>query len=147
VVHESHWEANCSNGLDEYQFHCQQVFYEDLPVLNIGHQYTHIGEYDLSSNPWIHNWDEIGITVYLHDRDESDDRNVGASWELGEVTLGDMNGDLSITMADKPLFINAYGSEWWQPKYNPAGDWDMNGMIDSYDRDLFIEYIQNDGMR
>lgn len=148
ALHENNWAVYCSNGLPGYNYHLQQVFYEDLGgPMTAGQQVTIVGHYDVSANTWIHDWSQLGITVYLHDRIGSSQRNVGGAWEIGEATLGDMNGDLSINLKDKDLYIKAIGSKWYQQGYNVAGDWDYDGDIDSADTALFRAYIDNGGMR
>lgn len=147
VIWEDNWEVYCSNGLPGYHYHVQQVFYEDLPVMNVGDQFTLQANYDLSGNQWIHDWNELGVTVYLYDRNSSNRKSVHASWELAEVNLGDLNGDLSITKRDAVLFRDAYGSMWYQQSYNPAGDWDQDGKIDQYDYQLFKDYWYGGGMK
>ncbi len=144
-IHESNWYVQCSNGLTHYNNHVQQVFYEALPAMQAGEQFTLIRNYDLSSNPWIHNMEEVGVTVFLHDR--ANNRSVKAGWEIGEVNLGDLNGDLNITQQDGVLFQRQIGKQIGQPGFNPAADWDQNGIITLTDRDLALEYIRNGGMR
>ncbi|MBL1216903.1 MAG: hypothetical protein D8M59_05345 [Planctomycetes bacterium] len=147
AIWEDNWEVYCSNGLPGYHYHVQQVFYEDLPVMSVGDQYQIEARYDLSGNQWIHNWSELGVTVYLYDRNNGNRKNVGASWSIGEVNLGDLNGDLKVSKKDGQLFRDAFGSEWYQGKYNAAGDWDQDGRIDKYDYQLFKDYWYNGGMR
>lgn len=144
-IHESNWYVQCSNGLTHYNNHVQQVFYEALPTMTAGQQFTLIRNYDLSNNPWIHNMEEVGVTVFLHDR--ASGRNVKVGWEIGKVNLGDLDGDLSITRRDAALFQNQMGKRIGQPGFNPAADWDQNGIINLVDRDLALEYIRNGGMR
>lgn len=144
-IHESNWYVQCSNGLTHYNNHVQQVFYEALPAMQAGEQFTLIRNYDLSNNPWIHNMEEVGVTVFLHDR--ASNRSVKAGWEIGEVNLGDLNGDLNITQQDAVLFQRQVGKQIGQPGFNPAADWDQNGIINLTDRDLALEYIRNGGMR
>ena len=144
-IHESNWYVQCSNGLTHYNNHVQQVFYEALPTMQAGQQQTIIRHYDLSANPWIHNMDEVGVTVFLHDR--ANNRSVKAGWEIGEVNLGDLNGDLNITQQDAVLFQGQIGKRIGQPGFNPAADWDQNGIINLTDRNLALDYIRNGGMR
>jgi hypothetical protein len=50
------------------------------------------------------------------------------------VTLpGDLNGDGAVNIADLSLFAPAYGSSAGQPNYNPAADFNQNGVINLYD--------------
>ncbi len=144
-VHESNWYVYCSNGLTHYNHHVQQVFYEPLPTMQAGEQFTLIKDYDLSGNTWIHDPEQLGVTVFLHDR--ASGRNVKAGWELGAVNLGDLNGDLSITRTDGVLFQAQIGKRSGQPGYNPAADWSGDNIINSTDRQLFLDYIHNGGMR
>lgn len=144
-VHESNWFVFCSNGLTHYNNHVQQVFYETLPTPQAGEQYTLIKEYDLSNNSWIHDVEQLGVTVFLHDR--ASNRSVKAGWELGAVHLGDLDGDLNITRADGVLFQQQMGKNSGQQGFNPAADWDGNGTINSIDRQMFLDYVRNGGMR
>lgn len=144
-VHESNWYVACSNGLTHYNNHVQQVFYEPLPTMQPGQQFTLIKDYDLSGNTWIHNPEELGVTVYLHDR--ANNRSVKAGWQLGAVNLGDLNGDLSITRTDGVLFQQQIGKRAGQQGYNPAADWDHNDVINNADRQLFLDYVHSGGMR
>lgn len=144
-IHESNWYVACSNGLTHYNNHVQAVFYEALPNLQTGQQFTLIKDYDLSTNQWIHDAEELGVTVFLHDR--ANNRSVKAGWELGAVNLGDLNGDLSITRADGLLFRSQMGKNSNQQGFNPAADWDGNGTINNTDRQMFLDYVQSGGMR
>ena len=50
------------------------------------------------------------------------------------VTLaGDVNGDGEVNLADLPLFAEAYGASPGQPNYNPAADFNLNGVVNLYD--------------
>ena len=144
-IHESNWYVQCSNGLTHYNNRVQAVYYEALPTMSAGEQFTLIRNYDLSDNPWIHDMEEVGVTVFLHDRGNG--RSVRAAWELGAVSLGDLNGDLSITQQDVALFQAQMGKRIGQPGFNHAADFDQNGIINLVDRDLALEYIRNGGMR
>lgn len=144
-IHESNWYVFCSNGLTHYNNHVQQVFYEPLPTMQAGEQYTLIKDYDLSANRWIHDPEELGVTVFLHDR--ANNRSVRAGWELGAVNLGDLNGDLRITRQDAVLFTRQLGKNSNQQGFNPAADWNGDNVINNADRQLFLNYIRNGGMR
>lgn len=145
LITEDAWYVPCSNGLTHYNDHVQAVYYEALPAMQAGDQEIIIRDYDLSGNQWIHNYDEIEIKVFLHNRGVN--RSVNAGWEMGAVNLGDLNGDLSITMDDARLFLRQGGKRLGDPGFNPAADWDGNGVITQADRTLFVNYVQNGGMR
>lgn len=144
-VHESNWYVYCSNGLTHYNHHVQQVFYEALPTMQAGEQFTLTKDYDLSGNTWIHDPEQLGVTVFVHDR--ASGRSVKAGWELGAVNLGDLNGDLSITRSDGVLFQQQMGKRAGQQGFNPAADWDSNGIINIADRQMFLDYVNGGGMR
>ncbi|MFG0328389.1 MAG: hypothetical protein ACF8PN_00695 [Phycisphaerales bacterium] len=145
VVHESNWTWNCSNGLDQYEYHVQAGFDEEFPrQLRPGAPEVFTFEYDLTGNQYLRNWDEVGITVYIFD---TTTRKAIASWELGKWNLGDLNGDLKINRDDGRLFRRQYGKSMADPDFNPAADWNRNGVIDLPDRDLFEQYIQDGGLR
>jgi hypothetical protein len=145
VITEDEWYVPCSNGLTHYNDHVQAVYYETLPTMTAGQQTLLVRDYDLSSNPWIHDYDNIEVKVFLHDR--GNNRSVKAGWELGAVNLGDLNGDLRITMADGQLFLRQMGKSIGEPDFNAAADWDQNGDIDAVDRQMFLDYIRGGGMR
>jgi hypothetical protein len=51
-----------------------------------------------------------------------------------ETTLpGDVDGDGQVNLADLRLFANAYSSERGQTAYNPAADFNRNGLVNLYD--------------
>lgn len=51
-----------------------------------------------------------------------------------ETTLpGDVNGDGQVNLADLTLFAQAYGSQRGEPTYNPAADFNQNGLVNLYD--------------
>lgn len=145
VVHESNWEWNCSNGLDMYQHHVQGGYDVSFPHdLQPGHPEIYVWEIDMSGNGYLRNWDEVGVTAYLYD---TVTRTATASWELGQANLGDLDGNLMINRRDGALFRDQVGKTNLDPDFNPAADWDKNGVIDLTDRDLFLDYVQNGGLR
>ena len=145
VVHETPWEVPCSNGLDGFNWHMQQVFYEPLPAMNVGEQWGLRKDYDLSTNEWVHDFENLAVSVFLHDK--SNLKSVEAMWDLGAVNLGDLNNDLSITRQDAVLFRRQMGNTEGDPGFNPAADWDGDGVIDGADKDLFRAYVEEGGMR
>ena len=51
-----------------------------------------------------------------------------------ETTLpGDVNGDGQVNLADEIAFANTYVTKPGQPGYNPAADYNQNGIINLYD--------------
>ncbi|MGP0066694.1 MAG: dockerin type I repeat-containing protein [Isosphaeraceae bacterium] len=51
-----------------------------------------------------------------------------------ETTLpGDVNGDGQVNLADEIAFANAYVTKPDEPDYNPAADYNQNGIINIYD--------------
>lgn len=147
MLHESLWDVQASNGLREYQYHVIDGYFRDLPAMQPGDQVTVLASFNLAANQWVQDYNNLGITVYLHDGNSSDRKNVKAGWELGPVSFLDLNSDLKIDRTDATLFRRALGSKIGDPKFNPAADMDENGVINLTDRDLALEYINNGGMR
>jgi len=46
---------------------------------------------------------------------------------------GDVNGDGTVNFADLQAFSSSYMSQLGSPKYNPAADFNQNGVINLYD--------------
>ncbi len=145
VVSEDNWAWNCSNGLDQYNGHVQAGFDINLSApIGPGQQVTFNRVYDLSTNPYLRNWDEVRVTMFVYDTSL---RKAQACWELGKVYLGDLNGDLSINQQDVALFRRAYGKSFGHPDYNQAADFDRNGVINGTDRFYAEDYYRSGGMR
>ena len=92
----------------------------------------------------IQEWDDLGVTVFAY---RPSTKEVFASWDVGEVSLGDLNGDLNIDKKDGALYKNQIGKTVNDPDFNPAADWDGDGDCDSDDTALFRNYIKNGGLR
>src|SRR5262249_54499914 len=53
---------------------------------------------------------------------------------LDVTTLpGDLNADGRVDLADLPLFAPSYSSRRGQPAYDPAADFNQNGVVNLYD--------------
>lgn len=144
VIHESHWDCNCSNGLTEYQHKVQDVFATPAGPIMPPQQKVFNLEYNLSGNSNYRDWTNVGVTAYLWDTVE---KKVKASWEIGGYTLGDLNGDLYITNADATLFNDQLGKSSNDPGFNPAADWDQNGTVTQSDKQQALAYFRSGGMR
>ena len=56
-----------------------------------------------------------------------------------QTTLpGDLNGDGQVTIADLPLFAQAYESKPGDSNYNPAADFNQNGNVDLIDAKILM---------
>ena len=92
----------------------------------------------------VQDWNDLGVTMFVY---RPDTKEVFASWDIGEVSLGDLNGDLNIDKKDKTLYMAQIGKTSNDPDFNPAADWDYDGDCDADDTALFRAYIQNGGLR
>lgn len=144
VVHESHWACNCSNGLDEYQYKVQDMFATSIGGVAPPQQKVFNLEYNLSSNNLYRNWANVGVTVYIWDTAQ---RKVKGCWEIGGYTLGDLNGDLYINNTDATLFNAQLGKSEGDPGFNPAADFNQDGIITNADKQEAVAYIRGGGMR
>ncbi len=92
----------------------------------------------------VQDWNDLGVTMFVY---RPDTKEVFCSWDVGEVSLGDLNGDVNIDNKDKALYIAQIGKTSNDPDFNPAADWDGDGDCDADDTALFKAYIQNGGLR
>jgi hypothetical protein len=55
------------------------------------------------------------------------------TYQAQTTLVGDVNGDGQVNLADLQAFAPAYGSLIGQPNYNPAADFNHNGVVNLYD--------------
>ncbi len=55
------------------------------------------------------------------------------SFTYAATLAGDVNGDGVVSLADLPLFAQAYGSHAGEANYNPAADFNLDGVVNLYD--------------
>lgn len=144
VVHENHWSYPWL-GLPGYDYHVQDGFDIEIEApIQHAEQVVFIEQYSLAGNQYIHDWAELGVTLYLYDPSS---RTAKAAWELGQNHAGDLDGNLRLDQNDVRLFRDQIGKQLWQEDFNPAADWNSDGQITLADRDLGLEYVQGGGMR
>ena len=55
------------------------------------------------------------------------------SYQVQTTLVGDVNGDGKVNFADLQAFAPSYMSQQGEPNYNPAADFNLNGVINLYD--------------
>ncbi len=55
------------------------------------------------------------------------------SYQVQTTLVGDVNGDGTVNFADLQAFAPSYGSRLGEASYNPAADFNQNGVINLYD--------------
>lgn len=60
-------------------------------------------------------------------------RHTTGSFAYAATLAGDVDGDGVVNLADLERFANAYGSSPGQPNYNPAADFNLDGIVNLYD--------------
>ncbi len=60
------------------------------------------------------------------------------TYEIQTTLPGDLNGDGKVDLADLEIFAPAYNTTLGQAKYNPAADFNQNGVINLYDAKVIL---------
>ena len=55
------------------------------------------------------------------------------SYQVQTTLVGDVNGDGTVNFADLQAFAPTYMSQQGEPNYNPAAEFNLNGVINLYD--------------
>ena len=61
------------------------------------------------------------------------------SYQVQTTLVGDVNGDGKVNFADLQAFAPSYMSQQGEPKYNPAADFNLNGVINLYDAKALLQ--------
>ncbi len=118
----------------------------DVPLFTLkeGKVVKGIVDLDLDAMGPYQEWDDVGVTIYLYQRNT---KEVAAAWEIGEQSLGDLNNDLKINAKDGAAYQNQVGKKLGDPGFNKAADWDQDGDVDAVDTQLFRDYVLGGGLR
>ena len=66
-------------------------------------------------------------------------KHTTGSYLVDATLVGDVNGDGTVTQADLQPFASAYFTVPGNPAYNPAADFNLNGIINLYDAKALME--------
>ncbi len=61
------------------------------------------------------------------------------SYQVQTTLVGDVNGVGTVNFADLQAFAPSYMSQQGDPRYNPAADFNLNGVIDLYDAKALLQ--------
>ncbi len=61
------------------------------------------------------------------------------SYQVQTTLVGDVNGDGTVNFADVQAFAPSYGSRLGDANYNPAADFNQNGVINLYDAKALLQ--------
>jgi hypothetical protein len=69
------------------------------------------------------------------------EKQTTGSYEMDVTLAGDANGDGTVNLADVAAFAPSYGTSPGQPKYNPAADFNQNGVVNLYDAKVLMQNL------